>query len=86
MYIQEGAEVCGPLNNQRMRTQSFYFSSSPAAGAQNLSADGSQFEINFDTPLHVPAGATVCEMDLLTATVWNTGFNISAEFAGPRSG
>jgi len=63
-----------------MRTQSFYFSSSPAAGAQNLSADGSQFEVNFNTPLHVPAGATVCEMGLLSATVWNTSFNISAEF------
>jgi hypothetical protein len=63
-----------------MRTQSFYFSSSPAAGAQNISADGSAFEVNFNTALSVPASATVCEMGLITASVWNTSPNISAAF------
>jgi hypothetical protein len=63
-----------------MRTQSFYFSSSPAAGAQNISADGSQFEVNFNTPLSVPASSTVCEAGLITASVWNTSPNISAAF------
>ena len=63
-----------------MRTQSFFFSSSPAAGAQNISADGSQFEVNFNTPLSVPASSTVCEAGLITASVWNTSPNISAAF------
>lgn len=63
-----------------MNTQSFYFSSSTAAGAQNLSADGSQFEVTFDTPLHVPGEARRCEMGLVSASVWNTSQNISAAF------
>ena len=63
-----------------MRTQSFFFSSSSASGAQNASADGSAFEVNFNTPLSVPAGSTVCEAGLVTASVWNTSSNVSTAF------
>ena len=63
-----------------MPTQSFFFSSSPLAGAQNVSADGSQFEVNFNTPLEVPSTATTCEAGIANASVWNTSYNISAAF------
>ncbi len=51
-------------------------SSDPAAGAENRSADGSQFEVNTDEPIVIPSEATNCELFVSSASVWNVVPNI----------
>ena len=51
-------------------------SSDPAAGAQNLSDDGSQFEVQLDTPIVIPKEAKNCVIRVLQAQVWWTIPNI----------
>jgi hypothetical protein len=62
------------------RQTSRAFSSSPANGAQNVSADGSSYSVTLQRPLVIPPGALDAELACLTATVWNTSPNISAAF------
>ena len=58
-----------------------FFSSSPAAGAQEVSADGSSFEVQLDIPIVVPASAADVEVGLIKASIWNTSPNVSPAFA-----
>jgi hypothetical protein len=61
------------------------FSSDPAQGATPLGTDGSRFEVDMDTPVTLgdPDGlgrrATVVEVAVTRATVWNVSPNISPE-------
>jgi hypothetical protein len=58
----------------------FFLSSSPTAGAENVSADGSGFEINLNSPLAIPASAKALELCVSQAGILNTSPNISASF------
>lgn len=51
--------------------------SSPAAGALNVSADGSQFEINLEDPIAIPSSAMTCTVEVQEATVWWVTPNIT---------
>lgn len=63
-----------------MPTNSYFFSSSTKSGAQNVSLDGSSFEVNFNSPLSIPAEAKLCEVAVASAAIWNVSPNISALF------
>ena len=53
-------------------------SSSIAAGAKNVSADGSTFDVVMEEPLLIPSDAFDCSVEVQEATVWWTTPNISA--------
>ena len=63
------------------KSASFFFSSDPINGAKNVSADGSQFTVVLNTPLCLPRGSMAATLSVSQATIWNTSYNISAEFA-----
>jgi hypothetical protein len=63
-----------------MRYQSYFFSSSPSAGAESITPDGSGFSVSFQQPLTIPKGASMCEIGVSTAPIWNTSYNVSSEF------
>ena len=52
-------------------------SSDPANGALNLSADLSSFDVNFSTPLRIPATAKNVLIRAEQNTIWNTVLNIN---------
>ena len=54
----------------------FIFSSSASSGAQNISPDGSSFEVLLDRPLVVPRMAKNCYITVQNATAWWNIFNI----------
>lgn len=56
--------------------QSFFFTSSTAAGAQNVSSDGTQFAVQMDDPIAVPPDAVACEVGVISASIWNNSPNI----------
>lgn len=62
------------------KTASLQFSSDPSVGAENLSPDGSSFNVSLDSPLSISSAAMSCEAAVVAATVWNTSPNIAAEF------
>jgi hypothetical protein len=57
-----------------------FFNSNPLSGSTNQSADGSQFSVNMNTPLKIPASAINCRMAVLSASIWSTSPNISPLF------
>lgn len=59
---------------------SFIFNSDPAAGAQNVSADGSSFQVTLNSPLKIPKDAINVQMGLIQSSIWNTSPNIAASF------
>lgn len=59
---------------------SLLFSSDPAVGAENVSADGTVFSVTMTTPLAIPAAAMNAQMGVTSANVWNVTPNISADF------
>lgn len=54
----------------------FIFSSSPDAGAKNISADGSGFEVLLDRPIIIPRDAINCFITVQNSTAWWNVFNI----------
>lgn len=54
----------------------FIFSSDPAAGARNVSADGSSFTVEFERPLVIPKTVKTCWIEVEEATVWFNTPNI----------
>lgn len=50
--------------------------SSPSAGARNVSADGSTFTVQLNTPIQIPAEAKHVHISVPSATVWNVVPNI----------
>jgi hypothetical protein len=59
------------------QTVSYFFSSDPNSGAQNVSADGSSFSVYLDRPLGLPTNAVGANLGVISATIWNNTFNIS---------
>jgi len=62
------------------KSTSFFFSSDPLVGAQNVSVDGSEFTVVLDAPIALPQGAMSATLSVSQASVWNTSYNISAAF------
>lgn len=54
----------------------FIFSSSSNSGAQNISAEGSSFEVLLDRPLVVPREAKNCYITVQSVTAWWNIYNI----------
>lgn len=54
----------------------FIFSSDPDSGAQNITADGSSFEVNFDRPVVIPRRAKNCYITVQNSTAWWNIFNV----------
>jgi hypothetical protein len=59
-----------------MPRHSFAFSSSATAGAQQVSADGSEFSVVLAPPLEIPSTASNLELAVVSAAIWNTSPNI----------
>ena len=59
---------------------SMFFSSDPADGAQNVSADGTKFSIALNNAINVPKGSVSCEVGIQSASIWNTSPNLSPDF------
>lgn len=57
----------------------FIFSSSEKAGAQNVSADGSSFNIILDQPIFIPREAKNCSVSVSSASAWNTIYNVELD-------
>ena len=62
------------------KSVSLVFNSDAKAGAQNISADLSSFDITLNDPLSIPRDAVECSAAITSANIWNTVFNISASF------
>src|SRR5690242_18384785 len=62
--------------------ESYFFSSDPAAGALNVSTDGTTFTVQLSDPISVPSDAKACHVGVNTAAIWNTSPNIGPEL-GP---
>ena len=59
------------------RQISWFLSSNPALGAQNISRTGSYFEVFLQEPFTLPSNATNVTCELQSAVVWNSGFNVA---------
>jgi len=62
------------------KVQSYVFSSDPALGAINISADGSEFTVAMNYPVVIPHGVVDCNVDVIAASIWNVSPNIAAAF------
>lgn len=58
--------------------------SSVGAGAENVSADGSTFQITLYDPISIPKGAVNCKAGVVSAAIWNTSYNIAAAYGNNR--
>lgn len=63
-----------------MPRATLFLSSNPVVGAENVSPDGSRFEVNLNTPLNIPANAEAIELCVSQAAIWNVSPNVSAAF------
>ena len=54
----------------------FIFTSSTSSGAQNISQNGSSFEVNLDRPIVVPREAKNCFITIPVGSAWWNMFNI----------
>jgi len=62
-------------------TQSYFFSNDPNSGARQVSADGSRFTVQLDSPIEVPEDAIGASLSVSQATIWNVSYNISASIS-----
>jgi hypothetical protein len=66
-------------HQQLLYTENYEFSSDPASGSLNLSADGSTFDVQLNNPIEIPHNAKSVRLAVYNATIWNNAFNISAD-------
>lgn len=59
-------------------TEEVIFSSDPASGAQDVSAGGDAFSVNFSDPIIVPKNAVQVEVQMVESVIWFTTPNITA--------
>jgi hypothetical protein len=59
---------------------SYIFNSDPTSGAQNVSTDGSSFQVSLNYPIAIPRSAIDAEGAIISASIWNTSPNIAAAF------
>lgn len=50
-----------------------------ATGAKNKSDDGSEFTVQLNRPIQIPAAAVSCTVEVQSASIWNSALNISAD-------
>ena len=62
------------------KTASIFFSSDTTVGARNVSPDGSTFTVYLNTPIGIPKAAVDASISIQQASIWNTSYNISADF------
>lgn len=67
-----------------MPRATFFLTSNPEVGAENVSADGSRFEVNLNADLAIPASATDIELCVSQAAIWNVSPNLAASFGNNR--
>ena len=60
-----------------MPSENFIFSSNPANGAVNRSADGSRFTIQFSDPFFLPDNSYNSKCSIIQSNIWNVSPNIS---------
>jgi hypothetical protein len=56
---------------------SFIFSSNPNNGAQNVSADGSSFSVQLNSPISIPSEAVYSTIEVQSANIWWSVPNVS---------
>lgn len=59
-------------------THEVIFSSDPISGAQDVSAAGDSFSVNFTDPIVVPKNAVQVEVQMIESVIWFTTPNITA--------
>ena len=69
--------MCAALLTQ---TLPYIFNSDINAGAENVSADGSSFQVSLHDPITIPKGAVDCKVGVVSASVWNSSPNIAASY------
>ena len=60
--------------------KSFFFSSSALSGAENVSADGSRFQVTLNNPLQIPRSSMYATLEVEQASIWYVTPNITVEF------
>lgn len=63
------------------RIQSYIFNSESKSGAENVSSDGSSFQVTLNAPIVVPKDALDCLVGVVQANIWNTSPNIGESAA-----
>ena len=63
------------------KSNTYIFNSDTVAGAQNVSVDGSMFQVTTASPIKIPRDAIDCKIGVIQANVWNTSPNIAAAFS-----
>ena len=63
-----------------MPSECMIFSSNPANGAINRSADGSKISIQLTNPLYLPENAYNAKLQIVQASIWNNSPNISQSY------
>ncbi len=93
MYILRAQLIYIKINNRRgyickvrmsvLLTQSIpcIVNSDPTAGAENVSADGSTFQITLYNPISIPRGCVDCKAGVISSSIWNTSYNIAAAYS-----
>lgn len=69
------------MPNIVQKKATYIFSSDPALGAFNVSADGSSFNVNLQYPISIPRLAKYCTAEIHSASIWYTTPNVSADLA-----
>ena len=57
-------------------SQTFSFT---LAGADNVSSDGTSFEVTLQRPIIIPNDAVACEAGVISASIWNNSPNIGPD-------
>jgi hypothetical protein len=60
-------------------TEEVIFSSDPLSGAQDVTAAGDTFSVNFTDPITIPKNAQQVEVQMIESVVWFTTPNITAQ-------
>ena len=76
MADRKVGSVIGSIVPSAKYTESYFFSSDPLAGAQNVSADGTTFTVKLSEAITIPIDAVAPEVGIVTAAIWNTSPNI----------
>ena len=63
------------------KSSTYIFNSDTVAGAQNVSADGSMFQVTTASPITIPRDAIDCKIGVIQANIWNTSPNIAVAFS-----
>ena len=71
MADRKVGSVIGNMVPSAKYTESYFFSSDPLAGAQNVSADGTTFTVKLSEAITISIDAVAPEVGVVTAAIWN---------------